>query len=77
MAFLVAGTGWALLMALPGDHPPLVQPLLLALVTGAGAAGIAIGRRRSAAPLMHPVWSCSSCGTAFSTGGLPPAAGGF
>ena len=44
MAFVVAGTGWALLMALPGTITHLsVQPLLLALVTGAGAAGIAIG----------------------------------
>ena len=40
MAFIVAGTGWALLMALPGTvtHQS-VQPLLLALVTGAGCRG--------------------------------------
>ena len=44
VAFIVAGTAWALLMALPGTVTHLsVQPLLLALVTGAGAAGIAIG----------------------------------
>ena len=44
VAFVVAGTGWALLMALPGTvaHQS-VRPLLLALVTGAGAAAIAIG----------------------------------
>ena len=44
MAFVVAGTGWALLMALPGTITHLsVQPLLLAFATGAGAGAIAIG----------------------------------
>ena len=44
LAFVVAGAGWALLMALPGAAAHLsFQPLLLALATGAGAALIAIG----------------------------------
>lgn len=43
VAFVVAGTGWALLMALPGAISHLtVEPLVLALATGAGAAIIAI-----------------------------------
>ena len=72
LAFVVAGTGWALLMALPGTITHLsVQPLLLALVTGAGAAGIAIGlaalSRSAYAPrlVLLVLWYGY-----FSTGGL-------
>jgi hypothetical protein len=44
IAFVIAGTGWALLMALPGAVTHLsVRPLMLALTTGVGAAVIAIG----------------------------------
>lgn len=43
IAFVIAGTGWAMLMALPGAVTHLsVQPLLLGLAGGAGAATIAI-----------------------------------
>jgi len=72
LAFVVAGTGWALLMALPGTITHLsVQPLLLALVTGAGAALIAIGlaalSRSAYAPrlVLLVLWYGY-----FSTGGL-------
>src|SRR3569623_391004 len=44
IAFVIAGTGWALLMALPGAVTHLsVRPLMLGLSGGAGAAVIAIG----------------------------------
>lgn len=44
IAFVGAGTGWALLIALPGAMIRLsAQPLLLALATGACTAAIAIG----------------------------------
>jgi hypothetical protein len=44
LAFVIAGTGWALLMALPGAVTHLsVRPLMLGLAGGAGAAVIAIG----------------------------------
>lgn len=44
LAFVIAGTGWALLMALPGAVTHLsVRPLMLGLSGGAGAAVIAIG----------------------------------
>lgn len=44
LAFVVAGTGWALLMALPGAAAhQSVQPVLLALAAGAGAGSVAIG----------------------------------
>ena len=44
IAFVIAGTGWALLMALPGAVTHLsVRPLMLGLAGGAGAAVIAIG----------------------------------
>ena len=44
LAFVIAGTGWALLLALPGAVTHLsVRPLMLGLAGGAGAAVIAIG----------------------------------
>jgi hypothetical protein len=44
ISFVVAGTGWALLLALPGAVAHVSgQPLLLALATGAAAATIEIG----------------------------------
>lgn len=44
IAFIVAGTIWVLLMAIPGAVTHLsIQPLLLALATGAGASAVAIG----------------------------------
>jgi len=43
IAFVIAGTGWALLIALPGAVTHLsLRPLMLALAGGAGAAVIAI-----------------------------------
>jgi hypothetical protein len=44
IAFVLAGTGWALLMALPGAVTHLsLRPLMMALAAGASAAVIAIG----------------------------------
>jgi hypothetical protein len=43
IAFVIAGTGWALLMAFPGAVTHFsVRPLILSLAAGAGAAVIAI-----------------------------------
>jgi hypothetical protein len=44
IAFVIAGTGWAMLMAVPGAVTHLsVWPLIVALAAGAGAAVIAVG----------------------------------
>ncbi|MDB5675908.1 MAG: putative rane protein [Sphingomonas bacterium] len=50
-AFVIAGTGWALLMALPGAATHLsLRPLMLALAAGGGAAVLAAISRAAFAP---------------------------